>query len=1023
MAGVEVERRPGGRPSALIAQYLRIKGQHREAILLFRLGDFYEMFFEDAETAARVLDLTLTARNRGDPDEVPLCGFPAHAAQPYVARLLAAGHPVAICEQSEARGRGLLEREVVRVVTPGTILEEESLDPAAPSLLAALAADGDRYGLAAIDFATGAFRATEVAGWAAAREELERLGPRELLLAPGLPEDITAACRTGRPWATALLPEPAALAGRVGARTAGPRDLAQLAVALGRVAELRTTLGTARAEALVTLAGALDPLPDVAAEIARTLVDAPPPHTRLPGFIRAGRDAEVDELRESTRDGKGWLARFEAAERARTGIASLKVRYNRVFGYYVEVTRPNLALVPQDYERKQTLVGAERFVTPALKEHEARVLGAEERLRVLETHLFEALLDTVALRQPTLARTAEALAALDALAALAEVAHRRGYVRPRITEAPVLHIRGGRHPVVEAVAGARFVPNDATLDPDAEQVLVVTGPNMGGKSTYLRQVALITLLAQMGSFVPAAEAEIGLADRIFTRVGASDNLVGGESTFMVEMRETAHILANLTGRSLVVLDEIGRGRGASGGTLRPPSPSGSPPWRRWRSSLAWSTRHGRGREHAVAGARNGGAASGATGCSDHGREGIDGPLSARASACRTRGGKHASLGVGWGALPRHVVDRGRGCFRTGGCRGRRSRRRGRRPPWSGADPIAPPWDCPQPQLGRQRSLRYDFHRREGHVDRARGDLLQESGTDRFVLGRHRRIHLEHGGADRRGRGLRAWAAVLLRVVGDVPRPAERHPPEGEPRRHGVGRGFGQRDCVHADHHGRDAAVLHHPDVGGRGQELGRMDRRGAVALPRRFQCGVLLRRVRRRECIRGCPYRGDHGPGMGERPDHHGHPLGKGQGRAVLPPQRRHGLHGGLAAQVASAPLPDSGRRQSDRPGLVSLRALRSSFDVPDDPELFQHKQDDVHDVHLIPSVESVVSVARTGVEQMSETRGVLTLSAPAEWITFQTLDFLFPPKGQRRSTIAEVVNTAGRMVAQAGDYALSWAA
>src|SRR5438034_6811844 len=210
--GAEAERRPSGRSSALMAQYLRIKAQHQAAILLFRLGDFYEMFFEDAETASRVLDLTLTARNRGDPDEVPLCGFPAHAAQPYVARLLAAGHPVAICEQSEARGRGLLEREVVRVVTPGTILEEESLDPAAPSLLAALAADGDRYGLAAVDFATGAFRATEVAGWAAAREELERLGPRELLLAPGRPEDITAACRTGRPWATALLPEPAALA-------------------------------------------------------------------------------------------------------------------------------------------------------------------------------------------------------------------------------------------------------------------------------------------------------------------------------------------------------------------------------------------------------------------------------------------------------------------------------------------------------------------------------------------------------------------------------------------------------------------------------------------------------------------------------------------------------------------------------------------------------------------------------------------------------------------------------------------
>ena len=223
------------------------------------------------------------------------------------------------------------------------------------------------------------------------------------------------------------------------------------------------------------------------------------------------------------------------------------------------MTRPNLALVPLDYERKQTLVGAERFVTPALKEHEARVLGAEERLRGLEAHLFEALLDTVALHQPSLARTAGALAQLDALAALGEVAHRRAYVRPRISEAPVLRIRGGRHPVVEAVAGTRFVPNDTTLDPDSEQVLVVTGPNMGGKSTYLRQVALIALLAQMGSFVPATEAEVGLADRLFTRVGASDNLVGGESTFMVEMRETAYILANLTPRSVVVLDEIGRG--------------------------------------------------------------------------------------------------------------------------------------------------------------------------------------------------------------------------------------------------------------------------------------------------------------------------------------------------------------------------------------------------------------------------------------------------------------------------------
>jgi len=688
MAEAAGERRPGGRQGALLAQYLRIKAEHRQAILLFRLGDFYEMFFADAETAARDLDLTLTARNRGAPDEVPLCGFPAHAAQPYIARLLARGHTVAVCEQAPARGRGLMEREVVRVITPGTILEEESLEPGAPSLLAALAAEGERFGIAALDFATGAFRATEVHGWELARDELERLAPRELLLAPDLPPAVAAACRDGRPWAAAPLPEPAAvdgklprvaaraaggtlayvdaayrrrpahlrppeayapagflqldaatrrnlellqtlggerrgsllwvldrtatpmgarrlrdwlvyplldaaaigrrldaveelvervdlrealgaalggigdlerLAGRVGARSAGPRDVAHLAVALGRVAEARGPLAAARAELLGGLAGALDPLPEVAADIAGTLVDAPPPHTRLPGFIRAGRDREVDELRETARDARGWLARFEATERARTGIASLKIRHNKVFGYYVEVTRPNLPLVPSDYERRQTLVGAERFVTPTLREHEARVLGAEERLRALEVHLFEALLDTVAAHHPTLARTADALATLDALASLAEVAHRRGYVRPTLTHAPTLAIRGGRHPVVEAVAGGGFVPNDARLDPDAEQLLVITGPNMGGKSTYLRQVALITLLAQMGSFVPAAEAEIGLVDRIFTRVGASDNLVGGESTFMVEMRETANILAGLTPRSLVVLDEIGRG--------------------------------------------------------------------------------------------------------------------------------------------------------------------------------------------------------------------------------------------------------------------------------------------------------------------------------------------------------------------------------------------------------------------------------------------------------------------------------
>src|SRR5579883_1069318 len=657
-----------GRQSALMAQYARIKAEHRDAILLFRLGDFYEMFFDDAHTAARVLDLALTARNRGDPDEVPLCGFPAHAAQPYIARLLAAGHTVAVCEQAEARGRGLLPREVVRVITPGTILEEESLEPGAPSLLAALARVGEQFGLATIDFATGTVRATAVEGWPAAREELERLAPRELLLDADLPAEVTSACRTGRPWATAPLPAPVAVAealppaaaraaggalayveatyrsrpahlrpveayelagvlrldaatrrnlelfetlggerrgsllgvldetttpmgarrlrewllyplldpaaigarldaveelvdaverqralaaalrgigdlarlvGRVGARTASPRDLAALAAALDGAGAVRGLLAGARAAALAALGAALDPLPAVAHAIRRALVEAPAAHTRVPGFIRPGYHPEVDELRAIARDGKSWLARFEAAERQRTGIASLKVRYNRVFGYTIEVTRPHLAAVPPDYERKQTLVGAERFVTPALKDYEAKVLGAEERLRILESTLFAELLEEVAAHQPTLARTADALATLDVLAALAAVAHRRGWVRPTLTPAPRLAIRGGRHRVVEALAEDPFVPNDTTLAADGPQVLILTGPNMGGKSTYLRQV--------------------GLVDRLFTRVGASDNLAAGESTFMVEMRETATILANLTPRSLVVLDEIGRG--------------------------------------------------------------------------------------------------------------------------------------------------------------------------------------------------------------------------------------------------------------------------------------------------------------------------------------------------------------------------------------------------------------------------------------------------------------------------------
>jgi len=672
----------------LLTQYLRVKAQHQDAILLFRLGDFYEMFFEDAKQAAALLDLTLTARNRGEPDEAPLCGFPAHAAAPYVARLVAAGHSVAICEQQAQAGRGIMERAVVRVVTPGTIIEEESLEPGAPSLLVALAGGPERYGLASVDFASGAVRATEADGWPAARDELERLAPREVLLGAELPEEVASACRRDRPWAVAPLPDadiasealpvfadravagalaylervycrppshlrPAEhyrlggflrldaatrrnlelvqtlagerrgsllwlldesctamgarrlrewllyplldvetigrrldaiellvdgvaqraalrealrgvgdlerLAGRIGARTAGPRDVRHLAAALRQIATLRERLAGTADGLLGEAAARLDPLPALADEIEATLIDTPPPHTRVPGFIRAGHSPEVDELREAAHDGKGWLARFEADERKRTGVASLKVRYNKVFGYYIEVTRANLAAVPPEYERKQTLVGAERFVTPALKEQEARVLGAEERLRALEQHLFEALLEQAAAHHPTLARAADALATTDTLVALAEVAHRRDWTRPEIDHGASLAITGGRHPVVEALAGEPFVPNDTRLDADDCQLVILTGPNMGGKSTYLRQVALVTILAQVGSFVPAARAQVGLTDRVFTRVGASDNLVAGESTFMVEMRETAAILAELTSRSLVVLDEIGRG--------------------------------------------------------------------------------------------------------------------------------------------------------------------------------------------------------------------------------------------------------------------------------------------------------------------------------------------------------------------------------------------------------------------------------------------------------------------------------
>jgi DNA mismatch repair protein MutS len=711
----------GVKITPMLAQYLRLKERHRDAILMFRLGDFYEMLFEDAERAAAILDIALTARNKHDPNPIPLCGVPFHAVAPYVQKLLAAGLKVAICEQVEdpRSAKGLVDREVVRVITPGTVLEEESLDPRAPSFLAVLAEAAGTYGIAVADVSTGELRVAELGtppgatgersalerddALDAVAEELARLGVRELVVSPahqpaverlvarvpgvfrslipeawydpaeaaswlatvaaegekpvlgpaalaalgGLraylretyrgrldhlrvpevhhPRDTLVIDQTtranlsllqganGEPrgsllgvldrtrtpmgsralrrWCLAPLTSCAAigrrldavetlvegpelrgelrrlldgmgdferLAGRVGAGRASPRDLARLATGLERVAGLRQRLDGV-AGLLGEIARALDPLPEIGARIVATLVDEPPAVLRAGPVIRDGRHPEVDELRALARDGRGWVAALEARERARTGITSLKIRYNRVYGYAIEVTRPNLGLVPADYARKQTLAGAERFVTPELKEHERRLLGAEERLRELEAELFAALVGEVGRRQRELGETARALGILDALAGLADVAHDRGYVRPQLDRGDAVVIRDGRHPVIEVTrAGEPFVPNDCTLDGET-RIVLITGPNMAGKSTYLRQVALIVLMAQMGSFVPAAEARVGIVDRIFTRVGASDDLAGGDSTFMVEMRETAHILRELTDRSLVLLDEIGRG--------------------------------------------------------------------------------------------------------------------------------------------------------------------------------------------------------------------------------------------------------------------------------------------------------------------------------------------------------------------------------------------------------------------------------------------------------------------------------
>ena len=697
----------------MIKQYLAIKKDYPDAILFYRMGDFYEMFFEDAETASRVLEITLTSRNKSEASPVPMCGVPHRAASNYIARLIERGYKVAVCDQMEdpATAKGLVRREVVRVITPGMIIDEEFLDARSHNFILAVAQSAGLWGLAYLDISTGAFRVTESGRKDAVIDEARRVAPKEILLpeadrsgtgqawvartfpdvalsylddkafdyrrgyerliaqfqtltlegfgceglAPGVSAagalmhyvaetqkqktahitrlepylldnclvvdeisrqnlELTRNIRTGsrrgtllslldhtrtamgarllQDWLRAPLREPAAIERRQDAvaeareKAAGRRELREQLKSvhdLERVGS-KTVMGQANARDLTALKRSLMALPAIWEGLGRfsaplltpqqTLEDLnrlaglieaairedAPPTVNEGGLIRPGFNPELDELVRISSDAKGYLAQLEIREKERTGITALKVSYNRVFGYYIEVPKSRAGSVPPHYVRKQTLVNAERYITDELKSFETKVLGAEEERAALEFRIFQEVREEIARHHATIQSVARFLAQLDCLASLAETADQNAYCRPRILEDGRLMIEDGRHPVVEKmITGERFVPNTIEMDDAENQVLVITGPNMAGKSTVLRQVALIVIMAQMGSFVPARKADIGIVDRIFTRVGALDNLSQGQSTFMVEMQETANILNNATERSLVILDEIGRG--------------------------------------------------------------------------------------------------------------------------------------------------------------------------------------------------------------------------------------------------------------------------------------------------------------------------------------------------------------------------------------------------------------------------------------------------------------------------------
>ena len=688
----------------VMQQYLRIKAQYPDVLLFYRMGDFYELFFEDARRAARLLDITLTARGQSAGEPIPMAGVPAQTLDTYLARAVRKGESVAICEQigDPAKAKGPVERQVVRVVTPGTVTDDALLEERRATLLAALHVAGDRFGLAWIELSSGRFHALEAAGREAMAAELERLQPAELLVAEDAPVrglvGPATAVRSRPPWHfdsesaerqlceqfgtrdlagfglanralavgaagcllqylrdtqksalphlrsirceerdEALLLDAAtrrnleldtslsgradstligvldrtatAMGGRelrrwiqrplrprgprerrlqaieaflvaglhaavhallrqvgdierilarVGLRSARPRDLAALRDALGRLPELQSLLGGIDSPLLGELAGSAGTYPEVHALLAAAVVPSPPALLRDGGVIAPGFDADLDELRRISEHGDDALLELESRERERTGFANLRFGYNRVQGYYIEVSRSQADQVPADWVRRQTVKNAERYITSELKAFEDRVLGARDRALARERELYERLLDRLIERLPPLQATAAALAALDVLANLAERAVALRLARPRLSDESGIEIRGGRHLVVEQHLDSAFVPNDLLLH-DGRRMLIVTGPNMGGKSTYMRQAALIVILGGVGSYVPAESAAIGPVDRIFTRIGAADDLAGGRSTFMVEMTEAANILNNATRDSLVLMDEIGRG--------------------------------------------------------------------------------------------------------------------------------------------------------------------------------------------------------------------------------------------------------------------------------------------------------------------------------------------------------------------------------------------------------------------------------------------------------------------------------